>query len=77
MWYQSGKWQPVQAEIVTEFYKVLETLIPIQSIHDINANLEKGIWVGLGVNEPTHLVYAFNRERIDMRLTTSIKPETW
>ncbi|MBZ0274926.1 MAG: hypothetical protein K8I60_02205 [Anaerolineae bacterium] len=77
MWYQGGKWEPEQSEYLPEFYNVLSGLLPIVSMESINTNLEKRIWVGLGINEPTHLVYTFDDNRIDMRITPSIKPESW
>lgn len=77
MWYQGGTWQAEQSEYLSEFYEVLSALVPVASLRDINTNLEKCIWVGLGVNEPTHLVYSFNDGRIDMRFTPSIKPGSW
>ncbi len=77
IWYQGGKWLPSENEYSHEFVKSLEKLSAIRKWDDVQNNLEKGIWVGVGINSPTHLVFSFTGERIDMRLTTSERPERW
>jgi hypothetical protein len=77
MWYQGGKWLPENEATVQDFYNELRKLIDVRSLSDIDENLGKGIWIGFGVNEPTHLVYTFADGRLDARLTTTERPETW
>jgi hypothetical protein len=75
MWYCEGNWVGLETPFAA-FYDLLQMLTSISKMEDVNTNLEKKIWVGIGQNKPTHLVYAFENNHLAARLVVH-PPNEW
>jgi hypothetical protein len=75
MWYCEGDWAGLEIPFPA-FYDELQGLTPIGNFEAINTNLEKKLWVGIGQNKPTHLIYAFGNNHLAARLVIH-SPNEW